>query len=331
MSETSTGMSAQTKGRLISNSIYAGIIGFFFIKYDIMSKLVALMENTLYFGILAVITFMLGVGLFSETGRALIFFIPQFISDTILDRLIGLNPISAYRSLIRFMEKKAKEVRAALADMKAVRNKSEAAINQYEAEFNEASRLAKAAQRMGAEGETALATQAGKMTRRKAAIDKAKKGLTFANTMITSLERALAVIMYRIEDARDSIKMLQEDHELAIATLAAAGSAQDAADAINGTGMQADIAERARDVVRGQVAQAQAEVELLLSEISAPASEMDLTKLANSIEGERMLADLQNRVSESERNASQKLITSGPATPLVSTATSNDYAAMFRR
>lgn len=327
MSDTSGGMSPQTKGRLVSNSIYLGLVGFVLIKYDIMTKIVNLMENMLYAGILGVALLMLTIGLMSESGRALIFLIPNLISDTILDKTIGLNPISAYRSMIRFMEKKLKEVQNALTDMRAVKNKTDNAKQSYQEELQRALELANAAERAG--DEAAKMTQTGKVTRRKNAIQKAEKGLIFANTMIISLERAEAIIKYRIEDGQDAIKMLKDDHDLALATIAAANSAQDAADAINGTGTKADIARRAQEVVKDQVAQAQAEVEMLLSALSTPGSEMDLEKMADSIEGEKMLAEFQQRVVEGERSTTQKMLTSGPAANMSTKAL--PYAELFRR
>jgi hypothetical protein len=84
--------------------------------------------------------------------------------------------------------------------------------------------------------------------------------------------------------------------------------AQNATDAINGTGAKADIARRAQEVVKQEVAQAQAQVEMLLSEIKVPGTEMDLTRMAESIEGERMLASFQQKVAEGERS---KLLHSG--------------------
>lgn len=329
MSDTSSGLSPQTKGRLVSNSIYLGLIGYFLIKYDIMTKVVNLMENMLYAGILGVAILMFVMGLMSESGRALIFLIPNIISDTILDKTIGLNPISAYRSMIRFMEKKLKEVQTALTDMTAVRNKTQKAKEDYESELQHALKLADAADRVG--DEAAKMTQTGKISRRKNAIAKADKGLIFANSMIISLQRAEAIIKYRIEDGQDAIKMLKDDHDLALATIAAANSAQDAADAINGTGSKADIARRAQEVVKGQVAEAQAQVEMLLSSLATPGTEMDLTKLADSIEGEQMLATFQQRLVEGERSTTQKLLTSGPA-QVVSTKNSvSSYAELFRR
>lgn len=329
MSDTSSGLSPQTKGRIVSNSIYLGLIGYFLIKYDIMTKIVNLMENMLYAGILGVAILMFVVGLMSESGRALIFLIPNIISDTILDKTIGLNPISAYRSMIRFMEKKLKEVQTALTDMTAVRNKTQKAKEDYEAELQQALKLADAADRVG--DEAAKMTQTGKISRRKNAITKAEKGLIFANSMIISLQRAEAIIKYRIEDGQDAIKMLKDDHDLALATIAAANSAQDAADAINGTGSKADIARRAQEVVKGQVAEAQAQVEMLLSSLATPGTEMDLTKLADSIEGEQMLATFQQRLVEGERATTQKLLTSGPAHVVSTKNAVSSYAELFRR
>lgn len=328
MSDSSSGLSAQLKGRLVSNSIYIGLLGYFFIKYDVLTHLANLMENLLYVGVLGVAIIMFVTALLSEQGRSVLFLIPNLISDTILDKTIGLNPISAYRALIRFMEKKLKEVQIALTDMVAVLNKTKSAIEGYAEEMNEAIRLADAAQRIG--DESAMLTQQGKIARRKVAIEKGNKGLIFASDMITSLRRAEGIIQYRIDDAQDSIKMLKDDHDLALATIAAANSAQDAADAINGTGSKAEIARRAQEVVKGQVAKAQAEVEMLLSSLSIPGSEMDLTKMADSIEGARILKDFQNRVAEGERS-NQKLITSGPATTIVPAASTSTYAEMFRR
>jgi hypothetical protein len=212
--------------------------------------------------------------------------------------------------------------------MLAVRNKTAKAKEEYQTELEQALRLADAAERAG--DEAAKMTQTGKITRRKNAIAKAEKGLIFANSMIISLERAEAIIKYRIDDGQDAIKMLKDDHDLALATIAAANSAQDAADAINGTGNKADIARRAQEVVKGQVAEAQAQVEMLLSSLSTPGTEMDLTKLADSIEGEQMLATFQQRVVEGERATTQKLLTSGPA-GVVSTKNASSYAELFRR
>lgn len=326
MSTTSGGLSPQTKGRLVSNSFYLGVIGFFFIKYDIMTLIVNLLENVLYAGVLGVVILMLVIGLMSEQGRGLIFLIPHMISDFVLDKTIGLNPISAYRSMIRFMEKKLKEVTNALTDMRAVYQKTASAKAEYEAELADALKLANAAERNG--DEAAKMTQTGKASRRKSAIAKADKGLQFATSMITSMERAEGIIKYRIAEAQDQIKMLKDEDDMSRAILEAASSAQNAADAINGTGSNADIARRAQEIVKSQVAQAQAEVETLLSSLATPGTEMDLTKLADSIEGETMLKQFQDRVTEGERNTKQKQLTSG--TQQVSSQ-SNSYAELFRR
>jgi chromosome segregation ATPase len=253
------------------------------------------------------------------------------ISDTILDKTIGINPISAYRAFIRWLNSKLKDVDDALTKQRASRNETIKLRDQYKAEMNEALSHANAAQRLGPQHAAAFQTATAKAARRKGQLAKFENAIAFSTQMIATLERARDVITFKRDDALDAIEVMKTDRDWAITTLEAASAGQEAADAINGTSSKAEIARRANEIVRSQVADAQAQVEQLMVSLAPAGTEMDLTNMANSIEGETMLREWQESLGALEHGPSLKQI-GAPTPDFAPQATeSNNYAKLFRR